>query len=43
MKRTRNGGIMELVEWLAKQVTDDPRALRWFAEPGCDLESRAGR
>jgi GTP cyclohydrolase I len=27
---------MELVEWLAKQVTDDPRALRWFAEPGCD-------
>lgn len=27
---------MELVEWLAKQVTDDPRALRWFAEPGSD-------
>ena len=27
---------MELVEWLAKQVTDDPRALRWLAEPGCD-------
>ena len=23
---------MKLVEWLAKQVTDDPRALRWFAE-----------
>ncbi len=27
---------MELVEWLAKRVTDDPRALRWFAEPGSD-------
>jgi GTP cyclohydrolase I len=27
---------MELVEWLAKKVTDDPRALRWFAEPGSD-------
>jgi len=27
---------MKLVEWLAKQVTDDPRALRWFAEPGSD-------
>ena len=27
---------MELVEWLSKQVTDDPRALRWFAEPGSD-------
>jgi GTP cyclohydrolase I len=27
---------MKLVEWLAKEVTDDPRALRWFAEPGCD-------
>jgi GTP cyclohydrolase I len=27
---------MELVEWLAKQVTDDPRALRWFEEPGSD-------
>lgn len=27
---------MELVEWLAKQVTDDPRALRWFDEPGSD-------
>ena len=23
---------MKLVEWLAKEVTDDPRALRWFAE-----------
>jgi GTP cyclohydrolase IA len=27
---------MKLVEWLAKQVTDDARALRWFAEPGSD-------
>jgi GTP cyclohydrolase I len=27
---------MKLVEWLAKSVTDDPRALRWFAEAGCD-------
>jgi len=27
---------MKLVEWLAKTVTDDPRALRWFAEPGSD-------
>jgi len=27
---------MKLVEWLAKEVTDDPRALRWFAEPDCD-------
>ena len=27
---------MKLVEWLAKEVTDDPRALRWFAEPGAD-------
>ena len=27
---------MELVEWLAKHVTDDPRARRWFAEPGSD-------
>lgn len=27
---------MKLVEWLAKQVTDDPRALRWFAEPECE-------
>jgi GTP cyclohydrolase I len=27
---------MELVEWLSKQVTDDPRALRWFSEPGSD-------
>jgi len=27
---------MKLVEWLAKEVTDDPRALRWFAEPGSD-------
>ena len=27
---------MKLVEWLAKEVTDDPRALRWFAEPGTD-------
>ena len=27
---------MKLVEWLAKQVTDDPRALRWFEEPGSD-------
>ena len=27
---------MKLVEWLAKEVTDDPRALAWFAEPGTD-------
>ncbi len=27
---------MKLVEWLAKEVTDDPRALRWFVEPGSD-------
>lgn len=27
---------MKLVEWLAKQVTDDPRALQWFAERGAD-------
>ena len=27
---------MKLVEWLAKSVTDDPRALRWFAEEGAD-------
>jgi GTP cyclohydrolase I len=27
---------MKLVEWLAKAVTDDPRALRWFAEQGSD-------
>ena len=27
---------MKLVEWLAKEVTDDPRALRWFAEPGTE-------
>jgi len=27
---------MELVEWLHKQVTDDPRALRWISEPGSD-------
>jgi GTP cyclohydrolase I len=27
---------MKLVEWLAKEVTDDPRALRWFEEQGSD-------
>jgi GTP cyclohydrolase I len=27
---------MKLVEWIAKQVTDDPRALRWFEEKGSD-------
>lgn len=27
---------MKLVEWLAKEVTDDPRALRWFAEEGSE-------
>jgi len=27
---------MKLVEWLAKSVTDDPRALRWFSEEGSD-------
>ncbi len=27
---------MKLVEWLAKSVTDDPRALRWFAEDESD-------
>jgi GTP cyclohydrolase I len=27
---------MKLVEWLSKSVTDDPRALRWFAEDGSD-------
>ena len=35
---------MKLVEWLAKQVTDDPRALRWFEEPdGDDRIARAFR
>jgi GTP cyclohydrolase I len=29
-------GGMKLVEWLAKAVTDDPRALEWFAEEGSD-------
>ena len=32
---------MKLVEWLAKEVTDDPRALRWFAEPGTRRADRA--
>jgi GTP cyclohydrolase I len=32
----RGTETMKLVEWLAKEVTDDPRALRWFAEPGSD-------
>lgn len=27
---------MKLVDWLAEQVTDDPRALQWFEEQGCD-------
>ena len=27
---------MKLVEWLAKHVTDDPRALRWFGEAEAD-------
>lgn len=27
---------MKLMEWIAKEVTDDPRALRWFAEEGGD-------
>ncbi|MBW2270837.1 MAG: GTP cyclohydrolase I [Deltaproteobacteria bacterium] len=27
---------MKLVEWIAKSVTDDPRALRWFEGPDCD-------
>ena len=27
---------MKLAEWIAKSVTDDPRALRWFAEEGAD-------
>ena len=27
---------MKLVEWIAKAVTDDPRALRWFGEAGSD-------
>ncbi len=27
---------MKLVEWLAKSVTDDARALRWFEEEGAD-------
>ena len=27
---------MKLVEWIAKSVTGDPRALRWFAEEGSD-------
>jgi len=27
---------MKLVEWIRKQVTDDPRALRWFEEKGSD-------
>ncbi len=27
---------MKLVEWIAKSVTDDPRALRWFGEEGAD-------
>ena len=25
-----------LVDWLAKEVTNDPRALEWFAESGAD-------
>jgi GTP cyclohydrolase I len=27
---------MKLVNWLAEQVTDDPRALEWFDEKGSD-------
>jgi len=27
---------MKLVNWLAEQVTDDPRALEWFKESGSD-------
>lgn len=27
---------MKLVDWLAKEVTNDPRALEWFAEAGAD-------
>ena len=35
---------MKLVDWLAENVTDDPRALRWFNESGSDERiSRAFR
>ena len=27
---------MKLVDWLAEQVINDPRALKWFDEPGSD-------
>ena len=27
---------MKLVDWLEEQVTQDPRALRWFEEKGSD-------
>jgi GTP cyclohydrolase I len=27
---------MKLVEWIAKNVTDEPRALRWFESPDSD-------
>ncbi len=27
---------MKLVDWLEEQVTNDPRALRWFEEKGSD-------
>lgn len=32
---------MKLVDWIAEEVTDDPRALRWFAEEGS--EARVSR
>lgn len=27
---------MKLVDWLREKVTDDPRAIAWFDEKGCD-------
>ena len=27
---------MDLVDWLAEKVTDDPRARSWFDEAGSD-------
>jgi GTP cyclohydrolase I len=34
--RAPQGDPMKLVDWLAEQVTSDPRALGWFEEQGSD-------